>query len=132
MKIAIYAFDICPVYREGKRGEHEIEVSPGLWREYVEALDRFQILLTEIEQLVYAQAVARREGHENPSLASRLPSVSTSTSPRLTLRRDSGSLSSTRRAMLPRELQKLSRKRAQTSNKPVFSICGTQNGQNSF
>jgi hypothetical protein len=81
MRVAIYAFDLCPVYREGRRGRHrEIEVSEELWREYVEALDRFQVLLTEIEQLVYAQAVARREDlnehameRENP--ASRLRSV---------------------------------------------------------
>jgi hypothetical protein len=57
VKIAIYTFDICPAYREGKRGEYpEIEVPEELWREYVEALDRFQKLLVEIQQLVYAQA----------------------------------------------------------------------------
>jgi cell fate (sporulation/competence/biofilm development) regulator YlbF (YheA/YmcA/DUF963 family) len=61
MKIAIYTFDICPVYRQGTRGEHrEIEVSEQLWGEYIEELDRLQVLLTEIERLVYEQAVDRR------------------------------------------------------------------------
>jgi hypothetical protein len=62
MKIAIYAFDICPVFREGRHAGSEypeIEVSERLWREYVGTLDRFQELLGEIEQLVYAQAASR-------------------------------------------------------------------------
>jgi hypothetical protein len=62
MKTAIYTFDICPVYREGRRGEYpEIEVSEELWREYVAALDRFEELLGEIERLVYVQAADRRD-----------------------------------------------------------------------
>jgi hypothetical protein len=64
MRIAIYAFDICPVYREGRQegSEYpEIEAPEELWREYVAALDRFQQMLVEIEQLVYTQTANRRD-----------------------------------------------------------------------
>ena len=62
MKITIYAFDICPVYREGRRGDYrEVQVPEALWREYVGTLDRFQQLLVEVERLVYTQAADTRE-----------------------------------------------------------------------
>jgi hypothetical protein len=62
VKIAIYTFDICPVYREGRRGEYpEFEVSEELWQEYGTALNRFQELLVEIDWLVRAQAANRRD-----------------------------------------------------------------------